>query len=238
MGPADAGSQDEAVVVADELQDAGDLDLEQRRHAADGLLHQLVRARPFERVLTESRDSCLLGGAAGQLGLGLLLLADVGEDPVPPLRPVAVLDQHGIVADPHEVALAVQHPVLDRAVVRRPADVVALHLDHALPIVGVQPLSPQARVGEPFVGGIAEDRPDLGAHVVPHAVIARVRDVHDRGNLLEQLGIVGGDLAWPLRSRKRGWIDVGAVYMARHFRVFIGICEQCREFRRRILTGL
>ena len=145
--------------------------LEQGRDAADDLLHQLVRTRPFERMLAQTGHGSLLGGAAGELRLGLLLLADVGQDAVPALDAVAVAHEHGIVADPHEVAVAVEHPVLDRAFVRRPSDVLDLDLDHAVAVVRVQSLCPEPSVAKPFLGRVAEDRLDLGADVMPQPVV-------------------------------------------------------------------
>ena len=107
--------------------------------------------------------------------------------PAPVARRVAATSTR-VVADPDDVPVAVQHPVLRR---RRssepPADVVGLAREHPLAVVGVQPLSHRLRVGAPFVGRVAEDRLDLRADVVPATVVAGVRDVDDRGQLVEQL---------------------------------------------------
>src|SRR5579862_9347307 len=53
----------------------------------------------------------------------------------------------------------------------------------------MQSVIPQQRVGAPLLGGIAEDRLDLRAHVIPGARLASVGYVDDRWHPLEQLAV-------------------------------------------------
>ena len=76
--------------------------------------HQRVGVAVLQRPLAELGDDRLLGGGALQLLLGDLALGDVVEDAVPDGHPVLVGLEHRLVEDPDDVAVAGDHPVVDR----------------------------------------------------------------------------------------------------------------------------
>ncbi len=133
------------------------IDPQQLDRGADRLLHQVREARALERVLAEPGDRRLLGGAALELGLGLLLLGDVGHHPVPALDASLVEHQQRVVAHPDDVTVAVQEAILGRAKRRLTVDDPHLLIEHALAVFGVQAARPQFGVIAPLLRREAED---------------------------------------------------------------------------------
>ena len=104
----------EGVALGEVLDHGANLEVQQLDARAHRLLHEVGGARSLQRVLAEPGDRRLLGGAALELGLGLLLLGDVGHDPVPAPDAVLGLAHQRVVAKPHRVAVAVQQAVFER----------------------------------------------------------------------------------------------------------------------------
>ena len=175
------------VLGGHELDHGADLEAEQLDAGAHRLLHEVGQARALQRMLAQPGDRRLLGGAQRQFGLGVLLLGDVGHDAVPAQDAVGPLPQERVVADPDGVTVAVQEPVLDRAVQGRgPDGEILLLVEHALSVLGVQPLRPHPRVRTPLRRGEAQNLLDLRAHVMPAAVAAGIGGVEDRGDPLQE----------------------------------------------------
>ena len=140
----EAGAEVEAAAVALELPDAGAVDALGLGHQDDG---SSIRASgsPSRRArLPEPGDGRLLGGRALQLLLGDLALGDVVEDAVPDRDAGVVGLEHRLVEDPDDVAVAGDHPVVDRRrVARSPSVLRALLLERPLAVVGMQQLRPE-----------------------------------------------------------------------------------------------
>jgi hypothetical protein len=77
--PADAGAEEQAVAVRQELEDRGVLHAEGGRHAADELVHELVRLQAAERQQAEIGDSGLLRGSLLERLLTTLVLRGVAH---------------------------------------------------------------------------------------------------------------------------------------------------------------
>ena len=152
--------------------------------------HQRLGVAVLQRPLAELGDDGLLGDSALQLLLGDLALGDVVEDPVPDGNPVLVGLQHRLVEDPDDVAVAGDHPVVDRRRVALADRLPGLLGQRPLPVVGVQQLRPQLRVLPPILGAVAEDLLDLRADVAPAPVLAELGGVDDRGKALDQAAVV------------------------------------------------
>ena len=147
------------------------------------MVHQLVDFCALERALAEPCDGGLLRRAALELELGELAIGDVEHHAVPARAVLLVGQQHGFVAHPHDLPVAVEHPVF---VGRARLGQLLLAGEHELAILGVDLARPQADVGEPFLGREAEDRLGAFADVVPAALHAGVGDVDDRRQQLDQ----------------------------------------------------
>jgi hypothetical protein len=181
------GAEGDRVLGGQELHHGADLQAQQLDAGAHRLLHEVREARALQRVLAQPGDRRLLRRAQLQLGLGVLLVGDVGHHAVPALEAVGPLAHDRVVADPHGVAVAVQQPVLDGGGERGPAVGELLLLgEDALGVVGVQPARPHPRVRAPCVRGEAQDLLDLRAHVVPAAIAAGISGVEDRGDPLQE----------------------------------------------------
>ncbi len=108
------------------------------------------------------RAEALLGAAP--LLLDQLLLRDVDHEAAQERRAAFdVADDVAEVAEPHDRAVPRDHPVLG---VEAPAGRGRAHElgDRALPVVGMDAIGPERRVGEPFLGRVAEDRRGAAAH--------------------------------------------------------------------------
>ncbi len=177
------GAQGERRPVGRALEHGALLDTEDARSLAERMVHQLSHLGALERALSQPRHGGLLGRAALELALGELAVGYVQHHAVPARAALLVGEQHGFVAYPHDPPVAVEHPVfvggarlLQRLLAR----------EHELAILGVHLARPQAAVAQPLLGREAEDRLGAPADVVPAAVDARVGDVHDRGQQLDE----------------------------------------------------
>ena len=131
------------------------------------------------------------GGALGReqaLALlpGVAALADVEEVALDVERTaVVVVHRHGLVAHPDHAAVAREHPVV--AAKRPCAGGRGGDLGRdALAVVLVHELEEEARLGEPLLGGVAENGRDLGADVKRRLALAERVDVGDRRQVLRQ----------------------------------------------------
>ena len=136
--------------------------------------HQLLRVAVLQRPLAELGDDRLLGEGPLQLLLGLLALGDVVEDAVPDRDALLVRLQHRLVEHPDDLALAGAHPVVDRPRVAVAEVVLGFVGERRLAVLGVQEPRPEPGVGLELLRGVAEDLLDLGADVVPPAVLAQL----------------------------------------------------------------
>jgi len=202
VGPSDSAPQHQAALVGQVLPHRGNLGAQHVGGAGRGLLHQIGRAGALERVLAKQRHCCLLSRASLEFGLDLLAVADVMQHPVPAELTVLTAGEHGVVANPDGMPVAMEHPVFERFVLGLDAVVLVLARQDPVAVLGVQALGPQTRIGAPLRGGVAQDRLDLGAHVVPAPISAGVGDVDDRRNALEQLRVLRSGNASSLRTRR------------------------------------
>ncbi len=194
----EAGAQAQGPPALGQLPDTGVLDALDLGHQAGGRVHQGRRLGARERLLPQPRDRRLLGGAALEALLGDLALGDVVEHPVPDGDALGVQFEHRLVEDPDHVPVASQHAVVERRRVAGPDDLLGLLLQRPLGVLGMDPAGPQPRVGEPLLGGVAEDLLDLGADVAPAPVLAELSGVDDRRQPLDQDAVVLlGPLAHP-----------------------------------------
>ena len=160
-------------------------------------VHQRLGVAVPERRLAEPGDGRLLRGGPLQLLLGVLALGDVVEDAVPDRDAGFVFLEHRLVEDPDDLAVAGDHPVVDRRRVAFAERLAALLLERPLAIVGVQQRRPEVGVGDPLLGGVAEDLLDLRADVAPAPALAHLGRVDDRRQALDQPPVVlapGGEL--------------------------------------------
>ena len=67
---------------------------------------------------------------------------------------------------------------------------LALLGERPLPVVGVELPRPELGVGDPFLGGVAEDLLDLRADIAPLTVLADLAGVDDRGQPLDEATVV------------------------------------------------
>ena len=147
------------------------------------------------------REPLLHDVAQLQLVLGAPLRRDVQHHPGQQGRPPClVLDHAGLVAKPHHAPVARDQPVLR---VERLAGCVAALLggERLVAVLGVHAGEPQARVGHPFIDGIAERRLDPRADVEPAPVRPVLGRVDDRRQAPEQIAVPGLGLRAPLRRR-------------------------------------
>ncbi len=184
------GAQAEAAAVAANLPDAGALHTVDPLDQRDRRAHQRVWVAVLQRPLAELGDDGLLGDGALQLLLGDFALGDVVEDPVPDGHPVLVGLQHRLIEDPDDLAVAGDHPVVDRRRVTLADRLPRLLGQRPLAVLGVQQFRPQLRVLLPVLGPVAEDLLDLRTDVAPAAVLAELGGVDDRGKALDQAAVV------------------------------------------------
>ena len=192
-----AGAQVQAPALAAGLPDAGRVDPFDLGHQRRRLLGEPGRVAVLQREAAEPRDCGLLGGGAAQLLLGELALGDVVEDAVPDRVALRVGLEHRLVEDPDDLAGPRDHPVVDRRPAALERRLAGLLLERPLAIRGVQPRRPQAGIGHPLLGRVAEDLLDLRADVAPAAPLPHLAGVDDRRQPLDQAAIVvagGGDL--------------------------------------------
>ena len=218
-------AQHESVVLRQVLDHPRHLHPEQVRGRDDRLLHQVGGAGALERMLAQPGDRRLLCGAELELGFGLLLVGYVRHHSVPALGAVIVIHQQRVIADPDDVTVAVQQPVLERAGRRVAVDDAVLQFDDPPSIVGVKTAGPKPRVRAPLLGREAEDRLDLGTYVTPGAVFARVGGIQDRGYAVQKTALVAVIETLPVcsgRRRPRAGVTE-ARRPRRHVRVLIGV---------------
>ncbi len=113
------------------------------------------------------------------------LVGDVREDAVP-LRLAVLVEEDGLVADPHFAAVPVLHPVLGDQ--RAALDGPLLLLDRGGQVFRVDARPPRRRVRVPLLDGPAEHALDRGADVVPVAGEDRGA-IDDRRQALDELSI-------------------------------------------------
>ena len=115
--------------------------------------------------------------------LGLHALGDVERDALPEQgRSAIVTDQDGLVVEPDHATV-----FGDRAILPAPAVILGglLRLQDPRAVVGMQPLAPQGRVGQPLSGGVPVHMLDLRADVEV-ATRGGFLDVGDRWELLHE----------------------------------------------------
>ena len=139
--------------------------------------HQLVRLLQRGRARAYAELELVVCG--GKRQLRLLLDGDVDHHPLPAGGvAVDVSKEHGVVAQPDNLSLGADHPVLAlprvagarREVVRR---------ELTLAIVGMQDLDPHVRLIEPFLHRVAEQVLDHAVHVARAAFVVGVGLVDD-----------------------------------------------------------
>ena len=146
--------------------------------------HQLVRLLQRGRARAYAELELVVCG--GERQLRLLLDGDVDHHPLPAGGvAVDVSQEYGVVAQPDDLSLGADHPVLAlprvagarREVVRRQL---------ALAIVGMQDLDPHVRLIEPFFHRVAEQVLDHAVHVARAAFVVGVGLVDDGRDVLQQ----------------------------------------------------
>ncbi len=182
--------QVEPAAIAAKLPDAGALDAVDLRHQRDRRPHQGVGIPVLEGSLAEPGHNRLLRNRALQLLLGDLALGDVVENPMPDRDPGLVGFEHRLVEDPDDVAVAGDHPVVDRRRIAIADRLLGLLGEGALAVVRVQKLRPQIRVRFPVLGAVAEDVLDLRADVAPAPVLTQLRGVDDRRQALDEAAVI------------------------------------------------
>ena len=80
----------------------------------------------------------LLGGPSLELGLDLLTIRDVREDAVPAQLTARAANDHRVVADPHDAAVAMDHAVLERGAVAFFRGQSGFARQHPFAVVGMQ----------------------------------------------------------------------------------------------------
>jgi hypothetical protein len=139
---------------------------------------------------------------ASQALLGQLLLRDVLDEAANESGPTVGSGQDPpLVAPPDDGPLPVEEAVLgDEARARLTGFPVAR--EHLLPILGVEPVRPHRRLGEPLARGVSGHRQQLRAHVGHAAHLVRPADVGEGRDLLDQGAVVV--LGIGLRGRRAG----------------------------------
>ena len=126
--------------------------------------------------------------------LGGLGLGDVHHHAVEGvLLPIRRRDEDRLIAEPAQVAGAVEHPVFGEEVSRAHRDRLGVDGDRA--VVGMDLLEPKPVGGQPLGRRKAEQRLDLRAHVGPGAGLAARRVVGDRGKLHDEAAVAHFALA-------------------------------------------
>ena len=194
----EAGPQLQAAAVAADLPDAGAVDAVEAADQLGGGVHQPLRVAVGERPFAELGDDFLLVDRVLQVDLGALALGDVEEHAVPDRDALLVGFEHRLVEHPDDLAVAAEHPVLDRHRLAAADQRLVFDRQRPLAVVGVQQPRPEARVGEELLGAVAEDLLDLGADVAPAALLAELGGVDDHRQPLDHPAVVltspAGDL--------------------------------------------
>ena len=139
-----------------------------------------------EAAAVEQVGERVVVGEVLEAVLGGLALGDVGQQPLDQQPALLVEHARGLVAHPHDAAVARVHPVLDADPLagRQPV----LGGEHRLAVVLVQAADPQRRVGAPLLRRVAEQGLDEARDVQPQALGARLGLVDDRGEPLDERG--------------------------------------------------
>jgi hypothetical protein len=132
----------------------------------------------------------LVVGALDRL-LRFLLGGDVDHHALPLQRvAVRITHQGRVVADPHDLAVCADQPVLAAPrIAGGRVQIVRRQLD--LSVVGVQDLHPHVLLVEPFLHRVAEQVLDLAVHVARAPVVVGDHLVDDRREVLEQRRVPG-----------------------------------------------
>jgi hypothetical protein len=128
--------------------------------------------------------------AAAQRILRPLALGDVDQEALDVARrPVLVPLDHGLVPHPDRPSIASHQAVLERPA-RHPGgeDPREIGQDQ-LPVVGVQELGEEPGIGQPVLGGVAEQAFHLGADVDRRGDRDRLIDIRHEWELLDELSI-------------------------------------------------
>ncbi len=184
------GAQVEAAAVAAELPDAGALDAVDFGDQLGRGPQQRLGVAVLQRPLAELGDHGLLGDGLLQLRLGALALGDVVEDAVPDRDAFVVGLQDRFVEHPDDLAGPGAQPVLDRPRAAIAEVDLGFVGQRRLAILGMQEPGPETGVGLELLGGVAEDLLDLGADVMPLAVLAHFGGVDDHRQALDQAPVV------------------------------------------------
>jgi hypothetical protein len=214
--PTDAGSEHQAFLLGEKFHHAGRLDTEDLGGEVHRLLHQVGGAPPLECVLAEPGHRGLLCCPLLELLLGQLLFGDVGEHAVPTGMPGVIGDQHGVIADPHDATLAIDHPVLAGASLENAVGRLGLGVDHPVAVLGVQPVQPQAGALHPFPRREAEEILNSRADVMPAPLGAAVGHVDDSWYTRQQVDIVGSNRLGRQRASTGFEQDAAPVRMTGH----------------------
>ncbi len=105
-------------------------------------------------------------------------------------RASVVVDEHGVLADPHQAVVGSPSPVLDAVGLARLDRALALR-GHAFVVRRVDDPLPGLEAAQPLLGGHAEQIVDAGADVHHVVVLANAVDVDHRGEAVDQTPVAG-----------------------------------------------
>ncbi len=166
-------------------------------HVVDTVRPRRLVQEPFGREARRLEDQI----PTRERLLRHLALRDVRQDALPRGLPAQVVDQGRVVVDPDRSPVLGDDPVLQ--IEGLAADVRAVRLrDHGIAIVGMQHPQPQARFGQPVLGGVPREQlvlradVDRGRHLVDRVDVDGGREPLDQvavarlGLSLTRLGFV------------------------------------------------
>ena len=150
--------------VVGELQHGGDVQVRDAAELAAHRLCRLGRGAATGQAAQRRGDRGALRDGQLELGLDPTLTGDIEHHPAHAHLAVEVAMDRGLVADPDDPTVAGNQAV---DVAERAGRRLALaQLGHgALPVIGMERPHPEVVVGEPLLGGVAEDLVDLRADV-------------------------------------------------------------------------
>ncbi len=125
-----------------------------------------------------------------QLLLGDLSFGDVVKDAVPDRHAVFIGLQDCLIENPHNLALAGDHPVIKRRRIPISKGLFGLLGEGSLTILRMEEFGPKSGIRLPILGAVAENLLHLGADVAPTSVLAQLRRVDDRREALDKMAIV------------------------------------------------
>ncbi len=144
-------------------------------------------------MLAEPGHRGLLSRPLLQLLLGQLLLGDVGEHAVPAGTARVIGHQHGVVADPHDPTLAIDHPVLAGTSLEDAVGRFGLGVNHPISVLGVQSIQPQTGVVHPLMRREAEKILNPRADVMPAPRGPAIGHIDNPWYPRQQVDIVGSN---------------------------------------------